>query len=148
MTQTMSLSKTALTAASAMKKISSLASFHQETLKRTELKDSKLLPVSHWRGCRHWIWWTEGRKRQKNNTDYILFYVSLNDFVHLLPCSCDRNYHVFYYLLAGSTPELKTALDLTEPSDYLYLSQVSDWLTVLVTGEWLTNCTCHRWVTD
>ena len=47
---TMSLSKTALAAVSAMKKIGSLASFHKVTLEGTELKESKLLPEIHIEG--------------------------------------------------------------------------------------------------
>ncbi|XP_031570489.1 unconventional myosin-IXa-like [Actinia tenebrosa] len=35
----------------------------------------------------------------------------------------ERNYHVFYYLLAGAPPELKEALYLTDPQDYYYLNQ-------------------------
>lgn len=35
----------------------------------------------------------------------------------------ERNYHVFYYMLAGSTPEEKQALHLTKPSEYFYLNQ-------------------------
>jgi len=107
------------------------------TLEGTELKESKLLPEIHIEG--DIVIEYDGQKRERREKQhrlyilYIVFYVSLKNFVDMLPCSCDRNYHVFYYLLAGSTPELKTALDLTEPSDYLYLSQVSDFW--LVTGE-------------
>lgn len=35
----------------------------------------------------------------------------------------ERNYHVFYYMLAGSTPEEKEALHLSKPSAYFYLNQ-------------------------
>jgi len=35
----------------------------------------------------------------------------------------ERNYHIFYYMLAGMSGEEKTRLGLTKPSDYQYLSQ-------------------------
>ena len=35
----------------------------------------------------------------------------------------ERNYHVFYYLLAGASQQEKEALYLTKPSDYQYLNQ-------------------------
>ncbi|KAF2077800.1 hypothetical protein CYY_000921 [Polysphondylium violaceum] len=37
--------------------------------------------------------------------------------------SSERNYHIFYQLLAGATPEMKEKLHLTEPEDYHYLNQ-------------------------
>ena len=40
-----------------------------------------------------------------------------------LVTSC-RNYHVFYYLLAGASPEVKEELHLTKPEEYCYLNQV------------------------
>ncbi|CAH0725342.1 unnamed protein product, partial [Brenthis ino] len=33
----------------------------------------------------------------------------------------ERNYHVFYLLCAGAPPELRAALKITKPDDYLYL---------------------------
>jgi len=36
----------------------------------------------------------------------------------------DRNYHVFYYLLAGCSEAEKDALLLKQPQDYFYLNQV------------------------
>lgn len=36
----------------------------------------------------------------------------------------ERNYHVFYCLLAGLNKEEKKKLELTEPGDYRYLSGV------------------------
>ena len=35
----------------------------------------------------------------------------------------ERNYHIFYFLLAGASSEMKTALSLGTPADYYYLSQ-------------------------
>ncbi|RWS08459.1 Myosin-IXa-like protein [Dinothrombium tinctorium] len=35
----------------------------------------------------------------------------------------ERNYHVFYYLLAGSAPSDKELLHLLKPSEYFYLNQ-------------------------
>lgn len=35
-----------------------------------------------------------------------------------------RNYHVFYYLLAGASEEERTAFHLKKPEEYHYLSQV------------------------
>ncbi|KAM9965453.1 hypothetical protein ACTFIW_005269 [Dictyostelium discoideum] len=37
--------------------------------------------------------------------------------------SSERNYHIFYQLLAGASDELKEKLKLGEPEDYHYLSQ-------------------------
>ena len=43
-------------------------------------------------------------------------------------CVCvhvvDRNYHVFYYLLAGCSETERDALLLSKPHDYFYLNQV------------------------
>uniref|UniRef100_A0A3B4CUI6 Myosin IXA n=1 Tax=Pygocentrus nattereri TaxID=42514 RepID=A0A3B4CUI6_PYGNA len=36
----------------------------------------------------------------------------------------ERNYHVFYYLLAGASEEERTAFHLRKPEEYHYLSQV------------------------
>lgn len=36
----------------------------------------------------------------------------------------ERNYHVFYCMLAGLSPQEKTDLELTKAADYFYLSQV------------------------
>uniref|UniRef100_A0A8C2TTQ1 Unconventional myosin-X-like n=1 Tax=Coturnix japonica TaxID=93934 RepID=A0A8C2TTQ1_COTJA len=49
-------------------------------------------------------------------TDCILFFV-----VHQNPG--ERNYHIFYALLAGVSGELKESLSLAEPETYRYLSQ-------------------------
>lgn len=38
----------------------------------------------------------------------------------------ERSYHVFYYLLAGASPQVRQALHLLKPSDYRYLNQVSN----------------------
>ncbi|RHZ39536.1 hypothetical protein DYB26_003052 [Aphanomyces astaci] len=35
----------------------------------------------------------------------------------------ERNFHVFYYLLAGASDDLSAQLHLTSPADYLYLNQ-------------------------
>ncbi|KAI8642882.1 chitin synthase-domain-containing protein [Parasitella parasitica] len=44
---------------------------------------------------------------------------------HSAPSATDGNFNVFYYLLAGVSPDEKTALqlNLTEPSGYAYLSK-------------------------
>jgi len=36
----------------------------------------------------------------------------------------NRNYHVFYYLLAGCSEAERDALLLSKPHDYFYLNQV------------------------
>uniref|UniRef100_A0A8C9ETY1 Unconventional myosin-X-like n=1 Tax=Pavo cristatus TaxID=9049 RepID=A0A8C9ETY1_PAVCR len=51
-------------------------------------------------------------------TDCILFF---NRVVHQNPG--ERNYHIFYALLAGVSGELKESLSLAEPETYRYLSQ-------------------------
>ncbi|KAJ8270946.1 hypothetical protein GJAV_G00121040 [Gymnothorax javanicus] len=38
---------------------------------------------------------------------------------------CERNYHVFYYMLAGASQEERRELKLLPPQDYQYLTQVS-----------------------
>lgn len=35
-----------------------------------------------------------------------------------------RNYHVFYYLLAGASEEERSAFHLKQPEEYHYLNQV------------------------
>ncbi|XP_066557834.1 unconventional myosin-IXAa isoform X2 [Amia ocellicauda] len=37
----------------------------------------------------------------------------------------ERNYHVFYYLLAGATDEERTAFHLKNPEEYHYLNQIT-----------------------
>ncbi|XP_061451924.1 unconventional myosin-IXa isoform X4 [Rhineura floridana] len=37
----------------------------------------------------------------------------------------ERNYHVFYYLLAGASEEEKTAFHLKQPAEYHYLNQMT-----------------------
>lgn len=46
------------------------------------------------------------------NPDWICFYLF------------SRNYHVFYYLLAGASEDERTAFHLKKPEEYHYLSQV------------------------
>lgn len=44
---------------------------------------------------------------------------------------CDfslRNYHVFYYLLAGASEQERDLLKLSQPQDYFYLNQVQTFL--------------------
>ena len=36
----------------------------------------------------------------------------------------ERNYHIFYCMLAGMSPELKQQLELKDATDYFYLIQV------------------------
>jgi len=50
--------------------------------------------------------------------------------------SMDRNYHVFYYLLAGCSDTEKEALLLKRPQDYFYLNQVC---VSICTAFWLSN---------
>lgn len=38
-------------------------------------------------------------------------------------CVC-RNYHVFYYLLAGASEEERKSFHLLKPEEYHYLNQV------------------------
>jgi len=40
-----------------------------------------------------------------------------------------RNYHVFYYLLNGASPELSSELFLLQSQEYQYLNQVGLLLT-------------------
>uniref|UniRef100_A0AAY4BDL1 Myosin IXB n=1 Tax=Denticeps clupeoides TaxID=299321 RepID=A0AAY4BDL1_9TELE len=37
---------------------------------------------------------------------------------------CERNYHVFYYLLVGASEEERKEFKLLEPDDYVYLNQL------------------------
>ena len=37
----------------------------------------------------------------------------------------ERNYHIFYCMLAGMSPEEKHKYNLTSASDYIYLNQVN-----------------------
>lgn len=50
----------------------------------------------------------------------------LLDSIDFIPFQArdERNYHVFYCMLAGMSREEKQALDLTSASDYVYLNQV------------------------
>lgn len=40
------------------------------------------------------------------------------------PTPANRNYHVFYYLLAGASDEKRRNFKLLNPKDYVYLKQV------------------------
>ncbi len=55
-------------------------------------------------------------------------FVFIGIYVHTSPdvtlvCS-SRNYHVFYYLLAGTSEEERTLFHLKKPEEYHYLNQV------------------------
>lgn len=45
-------------------------------------------------------------------------------FVSLLRTPVHRNYHVFYYLLAGASEEERKSFHLLKPEEYHYLNQV------------------------
>ena len=40
-----------------------------------------------------------------------------------------RNYHVFYYLLAGASEQERESLNLSQPQDFFYLNQVRKYST-------------------
>ena len=42
----------------------------------------------------------------------------------------ERNYHVFYHLLVGASPQEKHTLHLQPPHSYRYLNQVLPWSTL------------------
>ena len=44
----------------------------------------------------------------------------------------ERNYHVFYHLLVGSSPEDKQAMHLQPPQTYRYLNQVSNLTCIFI----------------
>lgn len=44
----------------------------------------------------------------------------------------ERNYHVFYHLLVGSSPQEKQALHLLPPQAYRYLNQVNYSLSLYI----------------
>ena len=48
--------------------------------------------------------------------------------MNTLPFFC-RNYHVFYYLLAGASEQERESLNLSQPQDFFYLNQVSKYST-------------------
>lgn len=50
---------------------------------------------------------------------HFIIFNSLNDII-----IC-RNYHVFYYLLAGADGQEREALHLCKPEEYYYLRQVT-----------------------
>lgn len=57
-----------------------------------------------------------------------ILYVFIGTYVQTAPdvtlvCS-SRNYHVFYYLLAGSSENERTVFHLKKPEEYHYLNQV------------------------
>lgn len=54
--------------------------------------------------------------------------LDLNQLYELCPCQAhgERNYHVFYELLAGLPVEQKEELYLQEAESYFYLNQVSE----------------------
>lgn len=56
-----------------------------------------------------------------NNTNIKNFY-----YLFILFVVC-RNYHVFYYLLAGADGQERDALHLCKPEEYYYLRQVPPW---------------------
>ena len=47
-----------------------------------------------------------------------------NEFRFVYQMRDERNYHIFYCMLAGMTAEEKRQLDLKEATDYFYLIQV------------------------
>ncbi|XP_064649028.1 unconventional myosin-IXAa-like isoform X6 [Lineus longissimus] len=49
----------------------------------------------------------------------------------------ERNYHVFYYLLAGASEQEKTTFHLTEPQDFTYLKQSNCYTLEGVDGEFV-----------
>lgn len=49
---------------------------------------------------------------------------SLHYLMGLQPFVLARNYHVFYYLLAGASEEERLAFHLRNPDEYHYLNQV------------------------
>jgi hypothetical protein len=57
------------------------------------------------------------------------------DFIYSSKNRDERNYHVFYSLLAGLSPEEKQELGLGDASDYYYLTQVGASAIVLYTYE-------------
>lgn len=48
------------------------------------------------------------------------------NIIYLFGLPVFRNYHVFYYLLAGASEEERTAFHLKKPEEYHYLSQVGN----------------------
>uniref|UniRef100_A0AAY5K967 Myosin IXb n=1 Tax=Esox lucius TaxID=8010 RepID=A0AAY5K967_ESOLU len=54
----------------------------------------------------------------------------------------ERNYHVFYYLLVGASPEEQTEFRLLQPEDYAYLQQVNTHGHIHTLCEWICRLGC------
>uniref|UniRef100_A0AAY5K0L7 Myosin IXb n=1 Tax=Esox lucius TaxID=8010 RepID=A0AAY5K0L7_ESOLU len=53
-----------------------------------------------------------------------------------------QNYHVFYYLLVGASPEEQTEFRLLQPEDYAYLQQVNTHGHIHTLCEWICRLGC------
>ena len=63
------------------------------------------------------------RKRVTCETQQFSLVISFDLFFSSVQMPEERNYHIFYRLLAGLTDKDKSSLHLTEAKDYHYLSQ-------------------------
>jgi myosin heavy subunit len=55
----------------------------------------------------------------------------------------ERNFHIFYQLLRGATPELKASIELSDSvSDYQYLSNGESFASMSDEDEFKTTCEC------
>lgn len=53
-----------------------------------------------------------------------IVYIYIFFLIYQILLSVNRNYHVFYYLLAGASDEERKAFHLLKPDEYHYLNQV------------------------
>ena len=70
-----------------------------------------------------WFGLSSVKRSLEMNTGNVFFFCAVKSYPVVFVCVC-RNYHVFYYLLAGASEEERKSFHLLKPEEYHYLNQV------------------------